>query len=94
MSTRGEMMEQMMARQEIFSMEGVIKLASRLYLDPEKRTFKRGTTTRRKAGCIDRYVSWLNQLKLTYDLFSMSSEDLEELLPDEFDRFRSLEEPA
>lgn len=94
MSTRGEMMEQMMARQEIFSMEGVIKLASRLYLDPEKRTFRRGTTTRGKAGCIDRYVSWLNQLKLTYDLFSMSKEDLEELLPNEFDRFRSLEEPA
>ena len=94
MPTRGELTEQMMARQENFSMESVIKLASKLYLDPETRTFKRGATTRRKAGCIDRYISWLDQLKLTYDLFSISSEDLEELLPSEFDRFRSLSEPA
>ena len=90
MSTRGELTEQMMARQENFSMESVIKLASKLYLDPATRTFKKGAASRKGAGCIARYILWLDQLKLTYDLFSISSENLSELLPSEFDRFRSL----
>ena len=94
MSKRGELTEQMMGRQENLSTESVIKLASKLYLDPETRTFKRGAASRHGAGCIARYISWLDQLRLTYDLFSISSEDLGKLLPSEFDRFRSFQEPA
>ena len=94
MSTRGELTEQMMARQENLSSEGVIRLASTLYLDPETRIFKRGAASRTGAGCIARYIRWLDQLRLTYDLFSITGEELEELLPGEFDRFRNLQEQA
>jgi len=94
MSTRGELTEQMMARQENLSSEGVIRLASRLYLNPETRIFKRGAASRTGAGCIARYIRWLDQLRLTYDLFSITREELEQLLPGEFDRFRNIEELA
>ena len=89
MSTRGELAEQMMARQENLTSEGVIRLASSLYLDPVTRMFKRGAAARTSAGCIARYIRWLDQLRLTHDLFSMTKAKLEELLPPEFERFRN-----
>jgi hypothetical protein len=88
MSTRGEITEQMMARQEILSADGVMRLASSLYFDPATGIFKRGAASRTGAGCVSRYISWLDQLKLTYDLFHMSKQKLENLLPPEFDKFR------
>lgn len=94
MSTRGELTEQMMARQENLSSEGVIRLASTLYLNPETRIFKRGAASRTSAGCIARYIRWLDQLRLTYDLFSITKAELEELLPAEFERFRNTQELA
>jgi len=88
MPTRGEAMEQMMARQEILSCEGIVRLGSKLYLDPQTGMQKKGTGGK-GAGSVRRYVTWLNQLKLTYDLYSLSPEDLEQLLPPEFERFRT-----
>ena len=89
MSTRGEITEQMMARQEILSAEGVMKLANSLYFDPVTGIFKKGAAARAGAGCVTRYIHWLDQLKLTYDLFLLSKDELEELLPAEFNKFRS-----
>ena len=87
-STRGEITEQMMARQEMLSSEAVIRLASILYFDPANASFKKGAASRKSAGCVARYVSWIQQLQLTFDIFSTTKEELEELLPSEFDRFR------
>lgn len=89
MHIRGELMEQMMARQKYFSSNGVIELASKLYFDVETQEFKKGSASRAGAGCVTRLVSWLQQLELNYDLFSMSNDDLLGLLPAEFDRFNS-----
>ncbi|MYM63838.1 hypothetical protein [Pseudomaricurvus sp. HS19] len=88
-STRGELTEQMMARQEFLTSEGVIRLASFLYFDNSTGMFKKGSAARKSPGCVSRYVNWLQQLQITYDLFSISKDDLEKLLPSEFDRFRS-----
>ncbi|MDZ7685364.1 MAG: hypothetical protein U5O39_10520 [Gammaproteobacteria bacterium] len=77
-----------MARQYYLSCEGVMRLASRLYLDRERHTFKRGAAARASPGCVSRYISWLQQLELNYDLFSVTADELEQLLPAEFDRFR------
>jgi len=87
-STRGEITEQMMARQEILSSEGVMRLASALYYDPETGIFKKGAASRKSAGCVSRYISWLQQLQVTFDIFSITKEKLEALLPAEFNRFR------
>ena len=87
-STRGEITEQMMARQEILSSDGAIRLASELYFDESSKNFKKGAAARKSAGCVSRYINWLQQLQLTYDIFSISSDELAVLLPKEFDRFR------
>jgi hypothetical protein len=87
-STRGEITEQLMARQEILSSQGAMELASQLYYDPKTENFKKGAAARSSAGCVYRYVSWLQQLQLTFDIFSTSRTELEQLLPKEFDRFR------
>jgi len=87
MSTRGELTEQMMARQENLSSESVMKLANALYFDSETKTFKKGAAARKSAGCVARYITWLEQIKMTYDVFSISADELKDLLPAEFDRF-------
>ena len=86
-STRGEITEQMMARQEMLSSEGVMRLASALYFDVESGIFKRGAASRTGPGCVYRYVNWLQQLQLTFDIFSTTKDELEGLLPAEFSRF-------
>jgi len=90
MTMRGEITEQMMARQEILSSDGAVQLASRLYYDPASGGFKRGAAARKSAGCIARYISWLQQLQVTFDIFSTSANDLEDLLPREFSRFQQV----
>lgn len=89
MNTRGEITEQLMARQEILSAEGAMRLASSLYFDPNVGNFKKGAAARKSAGCVTRYIAWLQQLQLTFDLYSITSDELREMLPAEFDRFRS-----
>ncbi len=87
--TRGELTEQMMARQDFLSSKGVMELASTLYFDPQTGVFKKGAAARKSAGCVQRYVSWLQQLQLTFDIFSTTQDELGALLPTEFDRFKS-----
>jgi len=88
-ATRGEMTEVLMARQSILSSKAVIQLASKLYFDPSSGGFKKGSAARKSAGCVARYISWIQQLQLTFDIFSITTDELEQLLPAEFDRFRT-----
>ena len=86
-STRGELTEQLMARQEILYSRSAMQLANSLYYDPERKTFKKGVTSRNKGGTVTRFINWLDQLRLNFDIHSISSNDLQEMLPGEFDRF-------
>lgn len=85
---RGELIEQMMGRQYLLSCKGIIETAAKLYWDETALSFKKGSAARKSAGCVARFVSWLQQLELTYDLYSLRSEDLMELMPVEFNRFK------
>ncbi len=87
---RGELIEQLMARQYFLSCTGVMQAASTLYYDPELKTFKKGAAGRTSAGCVYRFVNWLQQLEINYDLFSINSDDLISLMPKEFDRFKTI----
>ena len=86
-SVRGELIEQMMARQYYLSCRGVMEAAARLYWDPEAETFRKGAAARKSPGCVSRLVHWLQQIELTYDIYSMSCEQILDLMPAEFDRF-------
>ncbi len=83
-SERGELIEQLAARQYFMYCQGVIEAAHRIYFDPNKKTFKRGSTSRNRGGNIRRFVSYLQQLDLTYDLGTITAESLLTILPAEY----------
>jgi hypothetical protein len=62
-------------------------MASKLYYDPDKKSFKLGAGSKIKGGP-RRLASILNQLDMTYYLYGMTSDEIIALLPKEFDRFR------
>lgn len=84
---RGELIEQLAARQYFISCRGVIGAAAALYYDPDRATFKRGATSQKRKGNIRRLISFLQQLDLTYDLYSLSANDVLGMLPDEYGAF-------
>ena len=84
---RGELIEQLAARQYFISCKGIIEAANKLYYDPDRKTFKRGATSRRRKGNIRRFINYLQQLDLTYDLYSLQGEAITDMLPTEYEGF-------
>ena len=81
----GDFVEQLASRQERITNPAIIETANRLYFDGSTRKPKVGASpTWRKPGTLRRFGDVLDQLDLTYDLYSMSADELAELLPDEF----------
>ena len=83
---RGEIVEQLAARQYYISCQGVIETAQVLYDDPARRTFRRGAAGA-GAGSVRRLTNLLEQLTLTHDLYQIRKEELLKILPSEFQRF-------
>ena len=86
-SERGELIEQLAARQYFISCGGIIEAANTLYNDPDRKTFKRGSTSSKRKGNIRRFINYLQQLDLTYDLYSLQGESIVEMLPREYEGF-------
>jgi hypothetical protein len=84
----GEIAEQLASRKELVTNQAVAELATKLYYDPAKQTFRRGAGSSVK-GAARRLAALLNQLDLTWYLYGMSDQDILRLLPKEFDRFRT-----
>jgi hypothetical protein len=77
--------EQIASRQEMVTNAGIVQAVDLLYLDTAKGRAKRGAqSTKRKPGTLRRFVDVYQQLDLTYDLYSMTGEDILRLLPAEF----------
>ena len=84
----GDFVEQLASRQERITNPAIIETANLLYFDSKTGKPKRGASpTWRKPGTLRRFGDVLDQLDLTYDLYSMSAEDLAGLLPDEFSTY-------
>jgi hypothetical protein len=76
-------------RQGFITNRGIIEAASLLYYDIQRGKAKPGAAaTTRKPGTLFRFIDVVQQLDLTYDLYSMTGEEVLELLPSEFDRWR------
>jgi hypothetical protein len=84
---RGEILEQIAGTQENLFSKVVIELAHDLYSSSKPgQYFKTGAAG--KKGGASRYVTWLNQIRLTFDPNSMTKDDLKALLPKvEYQRF-------
>jgi len=87
-SKHGEYMEQLASRQEIITNKGIIKAADVLYFDSKSKKSKKGATGTRPGNLrrLAQDIFW--QLHLTYDLYSMSEDEIISLLPrGEFERW-------
>ena len=78
----------------LFNAVGVVELAHLLYADQKTRRYKlgfagageRGGT--HTPGSLPRLIDVLNQLYMTYDVYGMTAQQLLDLLPSEFDRWK------
>jgi hypothetical protein len=86
----GDFTEQLASRQEFITNRAILGAATRLYFDAQHKRPKRGAaSTKRKPGTLRRFVDLVQQLDLTYDLYSLEPDGLLKLLPKEFDRWHS-----
>jgi len=83
---RGAIIEEFAARQFYLNCRGVVEAANRLYMDRDRNSFKRGAAAK-GAGSSRRFISFLQQIERTYDLFSISPETLIAMLPGEYSKF-------
>lgn len=81
--------EQLIGVQEIIQIPGALPAAEILYFDVERHQPKRGVTNRKKGGTVRRLREILFQFDVTFDIYSLTGEELVALLPKEFDRFRA-----
>lgn len=85
---QGDFIEQVVSRLDLYSNTFIIDAATRLYYDPAHRSGKRGAQSRTRPGNVRRFVTVLKQLNLTYDLYSASSDEILDLLPKEFEKWK------
>lgn len=81
----GDYNEQLASRQEIISSPNLIKVAHKLYWDENENRPKRGGSDRKKPGNLRRLIKLFGQIELTYDIFSMKSDEIVKTLPKEFE---------
>lgn len=87
LSTPGDVVEQLVARQELITNPVVVQVATSLYYDPVTGKAKKGAGGK-SGGSARRLASVLDQFDVTWDLFAMPWENLMDKLPKEFSRFR------
>lgn len=83
----GDIVEQIASRQEIITNPGIMEAASRLYYDADSGRARRGAATKTGKGTVRRFTDILNQFDVTWDLYSVETGDVIQMLPDEFSRF-------
>jgi hypothetical protein len=92
-SERGEIVEQLASVQDVQRNPGVIEAITILYYDPEKDDVMKGAASkpneeRNLGGQARRLREVLKQFALTYDLNAMEGNQIVNLLPKEFDRWK------
>ena len=85
-----DFIEQIASRQYIISNRSLVDVAHRLYWDAHSNSPKRGSQTRNKPGNHRRFVRMVGQLELTYDIYSMTPDEILNLLPEEFAGWKNL----
>lgn len=85
-SRPGEVSEQLLSNRTLCSSPGIMEVATRLYVNSETRVLKRGASGK-SSGSARRLIDVLSQLERTWDVQSLSADQILDLLPDEFGRF-------
>jgi hypothetical protein len=89
LSIPGEFVGQLASRQDFVQNQAIIEAATFLYFDEQAGQPKQRVALKEhKPGTLRRFVDVVNQLDVTWDLFSLSGEELVRMLPAEFDRYK------
>jgi hypothetical protein len=83
----GDYIGQFASRQFIISYKNIVEAVHRLYFDFQRGLPKKGAQSR--PGNIERFVKVIQQFELTYDIYSMSADGILNLLPPEFDGWKT-----
>lgn len=87
-SVESKFHHELAARQSLVTNPGVMEAASLLYFhEKEKRPKPAALSKKQKPGAFFRFIDVIQQLDLTYDLYSMTGKEVLELLPGEFERW-------
>jgi len=78
---------QLASRQGFVTNKGVMEAANLLYYDFLNGRPKIAALSKKKPGTLFRFIIVIQQLDLTYDLYSMNGEEVLNLLPSEFDEW-------
>jgi len=89
----GDIVEQLVSRQELVTNPMIVRVATELYYDPATGAPKRGSGGK-GAGSARRLAEVADQFDVTWDLFAMPWQSLLARLPREFNRFRPAEPSA
>ncbi len=84
----GEVVEQFASRQEMITSVSLMAAITALYYDPARQQIKRGAAGK-AGGSSRRLADVLGQFDVTWDIYGMPSDEILDLLPSEFDRFKS-----
>lgn len=85
--TESQFHHELAARQSFVTNRGILESVHSLYFDRKTTKPKRGSLMKKSPGTLYRFIDVVQQLDLTYDLYSMTGEEVLELLPNEFDRW-------
>lgn len=86
----GDDVEQTAGRIEVISNKNLIGVIRMLYWDEENDRLRKGYSTKTRPGNINRLVADLrNQMKLTADWYSMSTKEIYESLPEEYNFWKN-----
>ncbi len=88
-SKPGEVVAQLTAQPDLVRSPSIMRAATSLYFDPSTGGIRAGAGGKDTPGTARRLVTALQQLELTWDVHPMDPEQLLDLLPDEFQPFRS-----
>jgi hypothetical protein len=79
---------QLAVRQTLITNRGVLEAAHLMYFNESGNRPKRGVLGNKKTpGTLLRFIDVVQQLDMTYDLYSMSGREILKLLPPEFNRW-------
>ncbi|MCP4097096.1 MAG: hypothetical protein GY748_12735 [Planctomycetaceae bacterium] len=88
LAIHGEILEQFGGRQQVLASQEIIRAANNLYFDPTTNRPRKGAAGSGK-GSARRFGMVFRQFDLTYDPACMPPDTLKELLPSEFDRWKT-----
>lgn len=83
----GDVVESLASRHEMITCPTIMDAATYLYVNKQGK-HRRGAASKAN-GSARRLAAVLRQLDVTYDFFDMSAQDLLDMLPEEFDLFRT-----